>query len=67
MIAIELNGQPHTVPADHCLQDLMLQLALTQQAFAVAVNREVVPRAHWAARRLIQGDQVDIVKAIGGG
>jgi sulfur carrier protein len=67
MIAIELNGERREVPAHHNVQDLIDMLSLTNQALAVAVNREVVPRALWLSRRFAQGDKVDIVRAIGGG
>jgi len=67
MIAIELNGAPHAVQPGQCVQDLIDALALSNQALAVAVNREVVPRPHWPQRQLIAGDQVDVVRAIGGG
>jgi sulfur carrier protein len=42
-------------------------LSLTNQALAIAVNREVVPRAQWSAYRFSDGDKVDVVRAIGGG
>jgi len=34
---------------------------------AVAVNDEVVPRGDWAARRLADGDVVEVVTAVQGG
>jgi sulfur carrier protein len=46
---------------------LVASLALSSQALAVAVNREVVPRHLWAQRVLQPRDRVDIVRAIGGG
>ena len=67
MINIELNGAPHQVPLGHKLDELVASLDLAHQALALAVNREVVPRQQWAGRRLAPGDQVDIVRAIGGG
>ena len=67
MVAIELNGDACEVRAEDCIQDLIDALSLTNQALAIAVNREVVPRAYWRERRFAVGDQVDIVKAIGGG
>ncbi|MBY0556074.1 MAG: sulfur carrier protein ThiS [Burkholderiaceae bacterium] len=66
-IAIELNGAPHRVPAQQTLDQLIDALALTGQALALAVNRSVVPRQQWPQRALQAGDQVDIVRAIGGG
>ena len=67
MVAIELNGEAREVRAEDCIQDLIDALSLTNQALAIAVNREVVPRAYWRERRFAVGDKVDIVKAIGGG
>jgi sulfur carrier protein len=67
MIDIELNGAPHRVPPQHTLHDLIEALALTNQALALAVNRQVVPRQKWPQYRLQPRDKVDIVRAIGGG
>ena len=66
-IAIELNGEPREVGDNDCVQDLIDALSLTNQALAVAVNREVVTRAKWREHRFAVGDKVDIVRAIGGG
>ncbi|WP_317202630.1 sulfur carrier protein ThiS [Janthinobacterium sp.] len=67
MIAISLNGAPRQVPPDHTLHDLVEALGLSGQALALAVNRSVVPRLRWAEQVLRAQDQVDIVRAIGGG
>ena len=66
-IAIELNGEARDMDDGACVQDLIDTLSLTHQALAIAVNREVVPRAQWREVRFVAGDRVDIVKAIGGG
>ena len=49
------------------LEDLVRTLGIGQQAVALAVNRQVVPRQQWAGHALAQRDRVDIVSAIGGG
>ena len=67
MIVIELNGESRSVAKDHSVHDLVNALSLTNQALAIAVNREVVPRAQWTAYRFSEGDKVDVVRAIGGG
>jgi sulfur carrier protein len=66
-IEIELNGAPHRVAAGCTLHDLIGALALTGQALALAVNREIAPRNTWPQRVLSAQDRVDIVRAIGGG
>jgi sulfur carrier protein len=67
MVEIELNGAPRAVPEDGSLADLVAALDLVGKGLAIAVNREVVPRQLWDARRLQPRDRVDIVRAIGGG
>lgn len=66
-LAIEVNGEPRSVPPQHTLQALVEELGLAHQALALAVNRSVVPRQAWPARMLQERDKVDIVRAIGGG
>jgi len=67
MIAIELNGEVRMVSGSDSVQDLIDALSLTNQALAIAVNREVVPRTKWREHRFASGDKVDVVRAIGGG
>ena len=66
-IAIELNGEAREIEDSACVQDLIDALSLTNQALAIAVNREVVTRAKWGEVQFAAGDRVDIVRAIGGG
>lgn len=66
-IEIMLNGEAHSLPAGHNVQQLVDQLGLTGQALAVAVNRQVVPRAAWQQKVFQANDRVEVVRAIGGG
>ena len=66
-ISIDLNGETRPISDSDSVQDLIDALSLTNQALAVAVNREIVPRAKWREHRFAVGDKVDIVRAIGGG
>ena len=67
MIDIVLNGAPHRVPPGQTLDQLIAALSLENQALALAVNRNVVPRKAWPGQVLQVQDQVEIVRAIGGG
>lgn len=67
LIPIMLNGAPHQVPPGQTLDQLIAALSLQNQALALAVNRHVVPRKAWQDRVLETQDQVEIVRAIGGG
>ncbi len=64
---LTINGEPRTA-ADHAtVADLLLVLGLDSRRIAVEVNRDVVPRADHARRRLSAGDAVEIVTLVGGG
>jgi sulfur carrier protein len=67
MTDIMLNGAPHQVAPGATLADLIEALSLSNQALALAVNRNVVPRQQWRERGVRPGDQVEVVRAIGGG
>ncbi|MDO8037128.1 sulfur carrier protein ThiS [Janthinobacterium sp. SUN128] len=67
LISITLNGAPHQVPPGQTLDQLIAALSLENQALALAVNRNVVPRKAWQDRVLETQDHVEIVRAIGGG
>ncbi len=67
MVDILLNGEAKQVRPQQTLDQLVQGLALPPQAMAVAVNRNVVPRHRWPYFAIEQGDQIDIVRAIGGG
>jgi sulfur carrier protein len=67
MTEIILNGAPHQVAPGTTLADLIEALSLSNQALALAVNRSVVPRQQWRERGVQPGDQVEVVRPIGGG
>jgi sulfur carrier protein len=66
-VRITVNGQQRDVPAGTTVRTLLDVLAVPQQATAVEVNRELVPRSQHAARALAEGDAVEIVTLVGGG
>jgi len=67
LLSIRVNGEARTVPAESSVADLIEALGLSGRRFAVAVNRDVVPRGQHAARRFSAGDRVEILEAVGGG
>ncbi len=63
---IVINGQEQTfTPTTLAL--LIEQLGMKQDRVAVELNRNIVPRAEWAATNLTEGDQLEIVHFVGGG
>lgn len=64
---ITLNGQSHEVNLQASLSDLLNQLNLQGQRLAIEVNKEVIARSRHEQFTLSEGDQVEIIQAVGGG
>ena len=64
---VQVNGEMRELAAGTTVADVVAELALAGQRFAVEVNEELVPRSAHADRRLADGDRVEVVHAIGGG
>lgn len=64
---ITLNGEPTTV-ADSCtVLDLLNKLELAGKRVAVEINGDIVPRSLHNIHQLSEGDQIEVVVAVGGG
>jgi thiamine biosynthesis protein ThiS len=66
-VEIQLNGERQRVPRACTVHALVARLGLEDRRVAVAVNRQVVPRAEFATVQLGPGDRVEILRAVGGG
>jgi sulfur carrier protein len=63
-----LNGAPHRL-ASTSLAELLAERAIdaSKPGVAIAVNDEIIPRAHWQTATLKPGDTVEIVRPHSGG
>ena len=64
---IVLNGRVEDVENGATLADLIVARGLAGKRVAIEINREIVPRSDYAARKLSADDRVEVVHAIGGG
>jgi len=64
---IRVNGESLTLPAGSTVADLIRHQDLGGRRIAIERNGEIVPRSQHAACLLEDGDQLEIVHAIGGG
>jgi sulfur carrier protein len=64
---ITVNGKPVEVPDGLTVDGLLTHLGVKREFTAVAVNREVTPRATYTSTTLRDGDRVEIVRPMGGG
>lgn len=64
---IKLNGEAVEVEDGITVAALLAKLGVVTRAVAVAVNSAVVPRAALYGRMLAEGDDVEVIEAVGGG
>ena len=65
-VTIILNGENRDIPAGTTVAALIDMLKLSGR-LAAERNGEIVPRSAHATTILVEGDRVEIVRAIGGG
>ncbi|KFE53163.1 sulfur carrier protein ThiS [Pseudomonas syringae] len=64
---IQLNGEPFELPDGATVLALLTRLDLAGRRVAVELNLDIVPRSQHESTALREGDQVEVVHAIGGG
>ena len=64
-MTVTLNGTPRELTEGTTVAQLVAALGRGEETLAVAVNLRVVPRSEFADRRLMDGDRVDVVTAVG--
>ena len=62
-----INGKAEQLPEGINAAQLIEQLGLTNERLAMEVNREILPRSSFEVHIFQAGDQIEIVRAIGGG
>jgi sulfur carrier protein len=66
-MVVTVNGKPMELPEGLTIEDLLVRLAVPRQFTAVALNREIAPKASYTTTTLSEGDKVEIVRPMGGG
>jgi thiamine biosynthesis protein ThiS len=66
-LTIELNGNAMRVPCGTTIAALVTMTLPEARAYAVELNRSVLPRRDHAAREVREGDRIEIVTLVGGG
>ena len=66
---IHVNGEEKEVRLNINVYDLLIALELEpiQAGIAVAVDREVIPKAAWQETKLRENSDVEIIRAVQGG
>ena len=64
---LTVNGEPRSFEGVGDVARLVKALGLDARKVAVERNLAIVPRSAYAATRLADGDQIEIVAFVGGG
>ena len=64
---IQLNGEPRDCASGTTISALLEAEGLAERRVAVEVNGDIVPRSQHGTTVLHDGDQLEVVHAIGGG
>lgn len=64
---LHVNGAARLYPVMPTVAELLLDMGLAGKRVAIERNGEIVPRAHYGELRLVAGDRVEVVIAVGGG
>ncbi len=64
---IRVNGEARELDEGATVAALLASMPLAASGIAVAVNMEIVRRGAYGETSLSEGDEVEIVRAVGGG
>jgi len=66
-VLLKINGQDKKIYSSSNLAELLCELEITSPHCAVALNQEVVPSSKLDQTKIREGDNIEIVHAVGGG
>jgi thiamine biosynthesis protein ThiS len=66
-VAVRVNGEEVRLPEGASVASVLERLHVSTPRVAVERNREIVPKAEYAATRLAPGDVLEVVEFVGGG
>ncbi|MCA3001702.1 MAG: sulfur carrier protein ThiS [Burkholderiales bacterium] len=67
MLNIKVNGQPATLPPGALVVALVATMQLEGKRYAIERNGEIVPKSAVDSTPVEDGDQYEVVIAVGGG
>jgi len=67
MIRLIINGQTQHFDSTLNVAQLLERMTLNNKRIAIEYNGQIVPRSKFEEQTLVDGDQLEIVVAVGGG
>ena len=62
-----INGIERNITSSLTLEALLIELGHANKKVAVEVNEEIIPRSELRNKLVVNGDKIEIIKAVGGG
>ena len=66
-ITIYINGKKKLVNFDCSLLDILEEFNIKSSFIAIEINKEVVPKSKYSTKKILKGDNIEILQMIGGG
>jgi sulfur carrier protein len=67
-VNVRVNGEPHVLQDGATVAEVVHALVQSaERGVAVALDGDVVPRSEWAATALVDGQHVEVLRAVQGG
>ena len=66
-ITIYINGKKKLVNFDCSLLDILEEFNIKSSFKAIKVNKEVIPKSKYSTKKILKGDNIEILQMIGGG
>ena len=66
-ITIYINGKKKLVNFDCSLLDILEKFNIESSFIAIEVNKEIVPKSKYSTKKILKGDNIEILQMIGGG
>jgi sulfur carrier protein len=67
MIQVRVNGRERAFDTPPTVAELLEALGVRPDGVAVAVDRQVVPRSRYPEQTVTDGQEVEVLRAVGGG
>jgi len=64
---IIINGIEKNYTSSLTLETLLIELGHANKKVAVEVNEEIIPKSQLKNKLVVDGDSIEIIKAVGGG
>ena len=66
-ITIYINCKKKLVNFDYSLLDILEEFNIKSSFIAIEINKEVVPKSKYSTKKILKGDNIEILQMIGGG